>query len=58
MFLDIQKSKGNKRKNRQIGFQQTIKLLPSCSKKREARKETDRLCSDNETRGGDGKAER
>jgi hypothetical protein len=31
---------------------------PQCSKKGEARKETDRLCSDNETGGGDGKAER
>jgi hypothetical protein len=28
-----------------------------CSKKGEARKETDRLCSDDETEGGDGKTE-
>jgi hypothetical protein len=29
-----------------------------CSKKGEARKETDRLCSEDKTGGGDGKAER
>jgi hypothetical protein len=29
-----------------------------CSKKGETRKETDRLCSNDETEGGDGKAER
>jgi hypothetical protein len=33
-------------------------LLLFCSKKGEARKETDRLCSDDQTWGKDGKAER
>jgi hypothetical protein len=32
--------------------------VKNCIKKGKARKETDRLCSDDKTRGRDGKAER